>query len=58
MIRRLSILCLILFGIAVSIAVGREIGIYHAIAESEMYLSDGGICIDLDGNTYVHNWEF
>lgn len=58
MIRRLSILCLILAGIALSLAMGREIGIQHAISESEIYLSDDGIMIDLDGNTYIHNREF
>ena len=58
MIRKLSIMCLILFGIATCLAIGREIGIQHVITESEIYLSDAGIMIDLDGNTYIHNREF
>ncbi len=40
--------------LVLALIVGREIGIRHAIAESEITISESGILINLDGNEYRH----
>lgn len=57
-IRKLSIMLLVVTGIALALIVGREIGIRHAIEDSEIAITERGIEITLDGNLYEHDAEF
>lgn len=57
-IRKLSVMLMLIASIALAILAGREIGIRHAIEDSEIAVTDEGIEINLDGNLYVHGWEF
>ena len=57
-IKRLGIILIIMASIALAMVAGREMGIRHAIVDSEIAVTDEGIEINLDGNLYVHGWEF
>lgn len=57
-IKRLGIILIIMASIALAMVTGREMGIHHAIADSEIAVTDEGIEINLDGNLYIHSWEF
>ena len=54
MLAKLRGIVLVLALVSLALIVGREIGIHHAIAESEITVSESGITINLDGNEYRH----
>lgn len=56
-IKRLGIIIMIIASIALAMVAGREMGIRHAIEDSQIEISEFGISITLDGNLYIHNLD-